>query len=239
MSHASNPPHRSQPDARFFGRRKGPALSARKQALLDDKLAPLSIDIAGAPAGRVDPRSFFSGPVSAVQLEIGFGKGEHLIAQAEANPGVGFIGCEPYINGVAGLLDQVVARGITNIRLYADDARHVLAALMDASLSRVYLIHPDPWPKTRHARRRFVYGRNIDDMSRLLEDGGEWRIGTDHPVYRTWTLVQMVNRDDFDWLADRPADWQSRPDDWVETRYETKALEGRATYLRYRRRPRS
>jgi len=233
------PGYFSQPDARFFGRRKGPALSQRKQGLVDRMLPRIGVDLGGASAASLDPKTLFDSPVSHVELEIGFGKGEHLVAQAEARPDVGFIGCEPYINGVAGLLDMIDARGIGNIRVYADDARHVLDALTDASLSRVYLIHPDPWPKTRHARRRFVYGRNIDAVSRLLMDGGQWRIGTDHPVYSQWTLVQMVGRGDFEWTAEGPEDWQTKPADWAATRYETKALEGKATYLIYQRQPRA
>ncbi len=226
------------PELRFFGRRKGPTLSDRKQSLLDELLPRISVPINpekdGMP-GDLDPNAIFDVPPRACWLEIGFGKGEHLAWQADHNPDIGLIGCEPYLNGVAGLLTHIEENGISNIRVYGDDARHVLNRLPDASIDRVFLLHPDPWPKRRHARRRFVNPPNLDQIARVLSDGGEFRVGTDHPIYREWTAVQMSFRDDFEWLADSPQDWLERPDDWPETRYEAKALEGRATYFRYRR----
>lgn len=226
------------PELRFFGRRKGPALSDRKQGLMDDLLprisVPIDLDTEAAP-GALDPFAIYSKRPRACWLEIGFGKGEHLAWQAQAHPDVGLIGCEPYLNGVAGLLTHIEEEAIDNIRVYGDDARHVLSRLPDASIERVFLIHPDPWPKRRHARRRFVTPPNLDQISRVLVDGGEFRVGTDHPIYREWTAVQMSLRSDYEWLADTPSDWLNRPDDWPETRYEAKALEGRATYFRFRR----
>lgn len=230
------------PELRFFGRRKGPALSGRQQGLVQDLLPRISVPVAptpdGAP-GSLDPFGLFGKKPRTCWLEIGFGKGEHLAWQAAHNPDVGLIGCEPYLNGVAGLLTYVQEESIDNIRIYGDDARHVLSRLPDASLERVFLLHPDPWPKRRHARRRFVNPPNLDQIARVLEDGGEFRIGTDHPVYREWTAIQMSFREEFEWLAEQPDDWLSRPDDWPETRYEAKALEGKATYFRYRRLPRA
>lgn len=226
------------PELRFFGRRKGPALSDRKQSLVDELLPRLMVPAAAdAEPGTapIDLEALFGEPKRAVWLEIGFGKGEHLAWQAQANPDVGLIGCEPYLNGVAGLLSHIDDEGIDNIRIYGDDARHVLRQLPDASVERVFLIHPDPWPKRRHARRRFVNPPNLDAIARVLKDGGEFRVGTDHPIYREWTALQMSWRDDFEWCADGPKDWLTRPADWPETRYEAKALEGRATYFRYRR----
>lgn len=243
MSNTSNNKSGFQPpELRFFGRRKGPALSDRKQSLMDDLLprisVPVDIEKEAAP-GDMDPAAMFDPPVHACWLEIGFGKGEHLAWQAGHNPEVGLIGCEPYLNGVAGLLTHIEEEGINNIRVYGDDARHILSRLPDASLERVFLIHPDPWPKRRHARRRFVNPPNLDQIARVLVDDGEFRIGTDHPIYREWTAIQMSFRSDFEWLANSPEDWLTRPDDWPETRYEAKALEGRATYFRYRRQPRN
>ncbi len=209
---------------------------------MDDLLPRISVPVdleKEAAPGDMDPKAMFEPSVSACWLEIGFGKGEHLAWQADHNPGVGLIGCEPYLNGVAGLLTYIEEEGINNIRVYGDDARHVLSRLPDASIDRVFLIHPDPWPKRRHARRRFVNPPNLDQIARVLSDDGEFRVGTDHPIYREWTAIQMSLRSDFEWRADNPEDWLKRPEDWPETRYEAKALEGRATYFRYRRLPRS
>lgn len=243
MSNTSNNKSGFQPpELRFFGRRKGPALSDRKQGLMDDLLPRISVPVdleKEAAPGDMDLMAMFELPVRACWLEIGFGKGEHLAWQADHNPDVGLIGCEPYLNGVAGLLTHIEEESINNIRIYGDDARHVLSRLPDASLERVFLIHPDPWPKRRHARRRFVNPPNLDQIARVLVDDGEFRVGTDHPIYREWTAIQMSFRSDFEWLANSPDDWLTRPDDWPETRYEAKALEGRATYFRYRRMPRN
>ncbi|MCJ9428258.1 tRNA (guanine(46)-N(7))-methyltransferase TrmB [Kordiimonas marina] len=225
------------PERRFFGRRKGKPLSGRKQSMMDELLPRLSVTV---PEGdtMIDPAALFGAPKKELWLEIGFGKGEHLAWQAQAHPDVGLIGCEPYLNGVAGLLAHIEDNDIQNIRIYGDDARHVIWKLPDASVDRVFLLHPDPWPKTRHARRRFVGRHNLDDLARIMKDGAEFRVGTDHPIYREWTALQMSGRTDFEWLANGPEDWLTRPDDWPETRYEAKALEGRATYFRFRRVPR-
>ena len=170
-------------------------------------------------------------------LEIGFGRGEHMGGQAEANPQIGIIGAEPFLDGVAGALMEVRDRGLTNIRLHMGDALDVLDRLPEASLERVFLLHPDPWPKTRHAKRRFVNPGPLDLVARALKPGAELRIGTDDPVYCRWTMLQMGMRADFDWLADRPRDWQTRPTDWPGTRYEAKARAARREvwYFRYRR----
>ncbi len=242
------------PERRFFGRRKGKAFSSRQQALMDTILPRISVKIPeNAATDDVTPnlahfhtgvtplkQADIFGPALAknikqVWLEIGFGKGEHLAWQAQNNPDVGLIGCEPYLNGVVGLLAHIEANEIENIRIYGDDARHVIWALPDASVDRIFLIHPDPWPKKRHARRRFVNPPNLDDLARILKDGGEFRVGTDHPIYREWTAIQMAQRSDFAWLAEGPDDWRRRPDDWPETRYEIKAMEGKATYFRFKR----
>ena len=226
------------PGSRFFGRRKGPSLSDRKTGLMEDVLPRISVIVPEDKNDSIDLDSLFGGKKAQVWLEIGFGKGEHLAWQAQANPDFGLIGCEPYLNGVAGLVTQVAEQGIENIRIYADDARHVIWQLPDASVDRIFLIHPDPWPKRRHAPRRFVNPDNLDDIARILKDNGEFRVGTDHPIYREWTTIKMSEREDFEWLAEAPCDWLDRPDDWPETRYEVKALEGRSTYFRFRRLPR-
>ena len=173
----------------------------------------------------------------ALWLEIGFGSGEHLAAQAQAHPETGLIGAEPFLNGVVGALAQIEARELANIRLHMGDALDVLDRLPDASLSRAFLLHPDPWPKARHAKRRFVNPGPLNLLAAKLMPGAELRIGTDHPVYVRWTLMQMAARADFAWAAVTPADWQTRPDDWPQTRYEAKArrLGHEVWYFRYRR----
>lgn len=224
------------PEQRFFGRRKGPTLSGRKRSLLDDFLPKVTVPVSDeTPEGSLDVAELFGRSVKQVWLEIGFGKGEHLAWQARQNPDIGVIGCEPYLNGVVGLLDELEADALDNVRVYADDARHVMKGLPAGSLDRIFLIHPDPWPKRRHARRRFVNRFNLDQFSRVLKPGGQLRIATDHPIYREWTALQMSNRDDFFWTARNPEDWSVKPDDWPETRYEAKALEGKATYFIYER----
>lgn len=191
--------------------------------------------------GPLDTAVLFGDASDAMRplwFEIGFGSGEHLAAQAAANPGVGLIGCEPFLNGVVGALGHIREHDLTNVRLHMGDALDVLERLPDASLSRVFLLHPDPWPKARHAKRRFVNPGPIDLIAAKLAPGGELRIGTDHTIYCRWTLMQMGLRDDFDWLAASSADWQFRPADWPQTRYEAKArrLGHEVWYFRYRRR---
>lgn len=224
---------------RLYGRRKGPALSARRMALIERLLPELALVL--PPDGTaIDVDDLFEGPGDDLWVEIGFGMGEHLAAQAAAHPGVGFIGCEPYLNGIAGLLSRIDESGLNNIRIYGDNALDVLEALPDASVGRVFLLHPDPWHKKRHARRRFISPANMDLIARVLKDDGEFRLQTDAPVYVRWAMMQLSGRQDFEWLAERPGDWRQRPADWPETRYEAKAKSsGRPShYLCFRRLPR-
>ena len=208
---------------RFYGRRKGQTLSPRQKHLLKNVLPTVSVAIDGIAPGHLDPRTLFDFPTKDIFLEIGFGKGEHLALQAAANPDIGFIGCEPFINGVAGLVTKIHEQGLKNIRIYPEDVRDILPLLQKASLGRVFLLHPDPWPKKRHAKRRFVNATNIDSLARAMKPGAELRIGTDHPTFMAWTMIGMQNRDDFDWTAMRATDWRTRPEDWPETRYAAKA----------------
>jgi tRNA (guanine-N7-)-methyltransferase len=168
-------------------------------------------------------------------LEVGFGGGEHLAEQARRNPDTGFIGCEPFENGVAKLLTQVQASRLRNVRVVPDDARDILVRLPDASLSFVFVLFPDPWPKLRHHKRRFIQTRTLDQIHRLLKLGGELRIATDHTDYGQWALMHLMRDNRFEWAATRAADWRVRPADWVPTRYEQKALKaGRSCiYLRF------
>ena len=217
---------------RLYGRRTGHALR-KGQAVLVDELLPR---VAVPAAGPIDATSLFGAP-RPMALEIGFGAGEHLAAQSAAHPDTGFIGCEPFLNGVVGALNHIRDGALDNVRLHMGDALDVLERLPDASLSHAYLLHPDPWPKFRHARRRFVNPGPLDLLAAKLMPGGELRIGTDHPIYCRWALMQMAARRDFAWLAEVPADWRERPEDWPPTRYEMKArrLGHEVWYLRYRR----
>jgi tRNA (guanine-N7-)-methyltransferase len=170
-------------------------------------------------------------------LELRFGAGEHLVWQAAEHPDVGLIGCEPFINGVAKCLAQVERTAVTNVRLFTDDARLVMAALPERSLSRVFVLFPDPWPKTRHHKRRLVQRATLDVLARLMKAGAELRLATDDPSYLPWMVEHACIHPAFDWLADQPADWRSRPADWPPTRYEQKMLAGhKPVFLRLRRR---
>ncbi len=226
-------------DVRFYGRRKGKPLRAGRQALIEDRLPALA---APWPAeGEIlDPRALFPRPTRAVWLEIGFGGGEHLAAQAAAHPDVGFVGGEAFQYGVAKLVAAVDEAGLDNVRVVADDIRPWLHHLPDACLERIFVLFPDPWPKTRHAKRRMIAPRRLDLFARLLADDGLLRVATDDPGYVRWTLMHVTAHPAFQWTARRADDWRQTPADHVRTRYETKALDaGRApTYLDVRRRAR-
>jgi tRNA (guanine-N7-)-methyltransferase len=223
------------PQGSFFGRRKGHKLRPHQADLIEHLLPQLALDITHkAPSSLGD---LFDPLASDVGLEIGFGGGEHLVAEARAYPGRGFIGCEPYVNGMAKILAQIEANKIGNIRLFAGDAADLLAWLPSQSLARVDLIHPDPWPKRRHWKRRFVQDATIAAMARVLKPQGEFRFVSDIDDYCAWTLSHLLRSKDFVWTAERAVDWQNPWDGYTMTRYGRKAeREGRkATYLRFRR----
>ena len=221
---------------RLYGRRHGKPLRPARRALVEQLLPELLIDLP-QESGTLDPNSLFDHQPRQIWLEVGFGKGEHLAWQAAHNPDIGFMGVEPFYNGLASLLDVISREKVGNIRLYDDDAAMLLESLKPASLSRAFVLFPDPWPKSRHHRRRFIRPENLDLLATAIKPGGELRIGTDHADYGNWIVRHMHPRPDFDWLAESPADWRVRPDDWPQTRYEAKAVrEGRSSiYLRYRR----
>lgn len=228
------------PYAKLHGRRKGRPLRKGRQRLLDEVLPGVALHLPD-PGRVLDPHGLFTTPLDDVWLEIGFGAGEHLAAMAEAHPTVGFIGCEVFVNGVASLLRHMTERGLDNVRVFTGDANLLLGALPDTALGRIFLLFPDPWPKTRHAGRRFLQQASLDQLARVLRDGGELRLASDHPVYVRWALQHMIRRRDFAWQAQRARDWRERPADWPPTRYEAKArAEGRTPiFLRYKRLPRS
>jgi len=190
--------------------------------------------------GPLAPRGLFAPPAEAVWLEVGFGGGEHLAAQAEAHPAIGLIGCEVFENGVAKLLAEVKRRALANVRVFIDDARLLLAALPEASLARAFILFPDPWPKLRHWKRRIVSSETLDRLAFALADGAELRLATDDADYLCWMLERATAHPAFEWLARGPRDWRARPADWPPTRYEQKALAAgrKPAFLRFRRRRR-
>jgi len=198
-------------------------------------LPRLALDLSHPAPAQLD--GLFADPAVPVRLEIGFGGGEHLAAEAQAFPDIGFIGCEPYVNGMAKILAQIEAHNIGNIRLFAGDAAELLAWAPPRSLARLDLIHPDPWPKRRHWKRRFVQDATVTAMARVIRPGGEFRFVSDIDDYCAWTLSHLARSPDFVWLAERAADWQQPWDGYTMTRYGRKAeREGRvAAYLRFRR----
>jgi tRNA (guanine-N7-)-methyltransferase len=217
---------------RLYGRSIGHKLRPSQQQLIDTLLPQIAV-----PAdGEIGSQRLF-GDDRPLHLEIGFGSGEHLAARADMLPVHGFIGCEPFINGVAAALAHIRDQRLANVRIHAGDALDMLRRLPDRALSFVYLLHPDPWPKARHAKRRMINDGPLDLIAAKLKRGGEFRLGTDDPVYCRWSMMVMNRRRDFDWLAERPSDFLARPGGWPETRYEAKARrEGREVwYFRYRR----
>ena len=225
-----------------YGRAQSKPLRARQAGLMETLLPRLTVlpkDGPRAPEGGapIDLAALFPGKKS-FELEIGFGGGEHIAWQASRMPDTGFIGAEPFINGVAQLLAKIDDQGLGNIRLHHGDGRPVIERLPDGGLSRVFVLHPDPWPKKRHFKRRMISPWFFQEAARLLKPGGILRVASDIPDYVRWTLMHARNAPDFEWMAERPADWRRRPEDWPQTRYEAKALrEGRPpAYLVFRRR---
>lgn len=224
----------------FYGRRKGKGLRPSQEMYLDEDLGALSPGPVGwdenpdrnpLELGEIFPDA------SEYWLEIGFGGGEHLVHQAALNPSVGIIGAEPYINGVAMLLGKVREAGVSNLRIHPGDARDLFDVIPDGSLSRVFLLYPDPWPKKRHHRRRFVTPEHLEPLARKMKSGSILRVATDIEDYVRQTLEQVAFKGDFEWLAEGPSDWKEPWGDWISTRYEQKALrEDRVPhYLTFRR----
>jgi len=230
--------HPDRPRRNFYGRLKGKTLKKSQKTYLDEDLARLSPGPVGwdENPGRIplDLEGLFGG--RPVWLEVGFGGGEHMVHQAAANPDVGIIGAEPYINGVAMLLGKIRRAGVENLAVHPGDVRDLMDVLPDNSISRAFLLYPDPWPKARHHRRRFVTQEHLVPLARVLKPGAIFRVATDIPDYVRQTLEE-VPRAGFEWLAERPSDWRAPWGDWISTRYEQKALrEGRVPhYLTFRR----
>lgn len=208
-------------DRAFFGRRKGHKLRPRQAQLIETLLPTLAIDVS-RPAPS-DLRTLFPVPIDHLVLEIGFGGGESMIAQAREQPHAGFIGVEPFVNGMAKVLAVIETGGLRNIRLHFDDAINLIVWFPDDSLARIDLIHPDPWPKRRHWKRRFIQDEMIARFARILRPGGEFRFVTDIADYAAWTLIRLLRSRRFEWTAQCADDWRKPWAGFAQTRYHAKA----------------
>lgn len=224
---------------KFFGRRKGRTIRRAKSFLLENMLPQIKI----SAEGRLDSTQIFEQEPQEICLEIGFGDGQHLYGQALKNPQNGYLGVEVFKNGVANLLTLIsgIKEGdklpenikassfpVHNIRIYDDDMRLLFKQIPNSFFDKIFLLFPDPWPKKKHAGRRFVNKDNLKEVSRILKPGGLFRIATDHPVYKRHVLRTMHDCRDFIWTAKCGNDWKREPSDWVRTKYQQKALrEGR------------
>jgi tRNA (guanine-N7-)-methyltransferase len=219
---------------RLHGRRSGKKLRAHQATLLSTALPRLSLDLSQPLS---DPAGLFLHSPATLWLEIGFGGGEHLAAEADANPNTGYIGCEAFLNGIAKALALIESGSLSNVRLYNGDARAVIEALPQASLDGVYLLYPDPWPKRRHHGRRFLSSEGLARLARVLRPGAELRFATDIDDNAGWTLAHILRSPDFEWWAAGATDWQRPWPGWTGTRYETKAIRAarKPVYLTFRR----
>jgi tRNA (guanine-N7-)-methyltransferase len=211
---------------RTYGRIKSRTLRAGRASLVEETL----------PGLKVDLERPLDGSNGEVWVELGFGGGEHLAAQAAAHPEVLVLGAEPFVNGVASLVRHVTDRGISNVRLHPGDGRELLAALPDASVGRVFILFPDPWPKSRHHKRRLINADTVAELARVMKPGAAARFATDWADYIGWTLERFAASPHFAWTAERADDWRLPPADHVTTRYEGKRLGDCApTFLEFRR----
>jgi tRNA (guanine-N7-)-methyltransferase len=231
----SDDQHPTRATEAFYGRRKGKALRERQAEGLASLLPVLRLDLDGtAPA---DLRSLFDTPVSRLRLEIGFGGGEHLVHRAQEQGETGFIGVEPFVNSMAKLIGRVDALGLKNIRVHDDDATQVLDWLPAGSIDQIDLLYPDPWPKRKHWKRRFVSKINLDRFHRVLKQGGNFCFASDIDTYINWTLLRCREHGGFEWQARQSSDWLTPFPGWPGTRYENKARrEGRSSaYLTFKK----
>ncbi|MEP2781794.1 MAG: tRNA (guanosine(46)-N7)-methyltransferase TrmB [Pseudoruegeria sp.] len=233
--HPSGAPWRN-----FYGRFKGKTLRDSQMTYLDEDLQALSPGKVGwqenPDRAPLDLKELFGD--RDVWLEVGFGGGEHMVHQAANNPDVGIIGCEPYINGVAMLLGKIRDAKVENVAVYPSDVRHMFDVLPEGSISKAFLLYPDPWPKKRHHRRRFVTPEHLDPLARVIKPGGIFRVATDIEDYVRQTMEEVALHPEFEWLGEGPEDWRKPWADWISTRYEQKALREERVphYLTFRRR---
>ena len=220
----------------FRGRRHGRKLRPQVYRLVEENLPRFLVNEA-LDGKKIDVNNFFQEKPREVWLEIGFGAGEHIAWQAKRHPQIGFLGFEPYLNGVASLVRHSVSEELSNIRIVPDDIRPFLVKLPDRCLSRIFILFPDPWPKFKHKKRRIIQYETLSEFHRIMKPDAKLRIATDHLDYLSWILIHFTNFTGFHWLAQSPTDWRSRSNDWPQTRYEQKAIrEGRPpAFLEYQR----
>jgi tRNA (guanine-N7-)-methyltransferase len=222
-----------------FGRRIGKRLGVGQKELLQNILPQISIQL--PDNGALTPQNIFTTKPDRLWMEIGFGGGEFLAEQIKRHPDIGFIGCEPYLNGVANLLKLLQGNSLGNVRIWADDARDLLQKLTPASLDKVFILFPDPWPKTRHHKRRIISDRMLDLLHEKLSADGQLVLATDHKEYAEWMLEHVTRHPGFEWLAKSPNDWKEPPEGWVATKYETKtrAWGSEPVFLKLKKIPRA
>jgi tRNA (guanine-N7-)-methyltransferase len=223
---------------KFYGRRQGRKIRKAKSGLLERFLPQTAIE-----KGKTITKDIFGTKIDEIYLEIGFGNGEHIAGQSQKHHNIGFIGAEVFKNGVANLLTlmtgikensnmpeeiNILSDRVDNVRIWSDDVRILFSQIPDGLLSKVFLLFPDPWPKKRHASRRFINPDNLKEIARMLKKGGILRVATDHKVYKGWTLRRLHEDPNFKWTAKTSDDWRNPPADWFETKYQRKAIrEGR------------
>lgn len=231
----SKPEHAFRRSEAFFGRRKAKSVSIPQQKLLDELLPALKFNIESQTP--VNLKDEFPNKPNFIVLESGFGGGEHLIHQALSNPQIGYIGIEPFVNSMVKALAEIEKHNIQNIRLYDEDATELLDWLPQNSIDRVDLLYPDPWPKKKHWKRRFVNEKNLTRFSRVLKPQGVFHFASDIDTYINWTLNHCYKHADFEWQAQTASDWHTPYENWTRTRYEAKAIREERTpcYLRFRR----
>jgi tRNA (guanine-N7-)-methyltransferase len=212
----------SPPQRWLYGRRRGRALRPGQQLLRETLMPRLAFAL--PTVGKLEPGGLFAGPLSALWLEIGYGGGEHLAAQAAAQRDIGFLGAEVFENGIVKLLGAIERGGLGNIRLFLDDGRLLLAALPARAIDRAFILFPDPWPKERHHKRRLVSAATLDELARVMTEGSELRLATDDPAYAQAMADVTAAHPGFRVVAQGRADWAERPADWPPTRYEQKAV---------------
>lgn len=223
MSDHELPKTRDGEPRAFFGRRSGKTLHGGQKALVDDLLPQVELPL----ADHIDPKELFPDAKRMV-VEIGYGGGEHLARKAAEEPEAGFIGCEVFTGGIGKMVQAIAARALDNVRLFTDDALKLLMVMPTASVDAVYLLYPDPWPKTRHHKRRFVSPVTLAELARVIRPGGSFHFATDIEDYADWTLAHIVRSPDFEFLPDTPGSWHKPYPGWQPTRYEQKARrEGR------------
>lgn len=223
----SKKPYVDDGKPKFYGRRKGKTLKTNRQAAYESIMPWAQIAL---PSTGTDPKTLFDFPVSDVWLEIGFGNGEQLIHQALNNPTIGFIGCEPFQNGVAALCRDMRDKNVKNIRIWQDDARLLMPLIKSKSIGRCFVLNSDPWPKTKHHKRRFIQKETLDELHRLLRTGSELRLSSDDPRLNAWQMEKPYFHGGYEWLANDASGWRERPADMLGTRYQEKgATAGRAT----------